>query len=92
MKDRDLFPVLIEAPKEVADVPRDFIGCLVEREMPRFQHVNLGFRYISGIGCRSGHGEGGIVFSPDDQCWRLRLAKPFLPQRVRRDVGPIVKK
>ena len=85
-----LFRVLIQTFEEIADERSDLVGRLIEGEVSSFQKVDFGGRYIVGIGCRTGDGERGIIFSPNHQRRRLYVAKPRLPTRIGGDVGPVI--
>jgi hypothetical protein len=85
-----LVVVLVQALEEITNQGCDLVSRFIQCEMSRFQDMDFGLWHIAGISRRAGDGEGGVVFSPNHQSRRLHRAKPFLPQRVGGNVGPVI--
>src|SRR6266550_3106265 len=80
------------SPHKCADELRDLIGSGIDCKVSCVEHVDFCRRHVAPVSLRFGKLEREIVFAPDDEQARLRLAHPRLPLGIRVEVRSIVVK
>src|SRR5207248_10275477 len=72
----------LQRRREPADMRRNHVTQLLEREMARVEQIEIDFLQIVLVGVRAGCGEDDVVLAPDDEGRRLVLAEIGVPLRV----------
>src|SRR4051794_31511196 len=83
---------LAMAVEEVLNQASDLVAVRLEREVTRVEQVDLGCRQITAVWSRPVSQEDGVILTPDDQGWRLIVAKILLEARIQRYVAAVIVK
>src|SRR6266700_4132006 len=83
---------LAMAGQKVSNQASDLVAVRLEREVTRVEQVDLGFRQVAAVRRRPVSQEDGVILAPDDQGWRLMVAKILLEARIQRHVAAVIVK
>lgn len=76
--------------QEIPDEIGDDLAVFFQGKVPWIEQVQVDRLQVAFVRMRALRRRDRVVLSPDDQRWRLVLAKVGLPLRVKGRIGPVV--